>query len=67
MAAVDAKMEEFRVLLVSYGTAASAEEELLGILATGALTPAMMHFLTAILGVPWPLPALTFHVVSKVV
>ncbi|KAK9909067.1 hypothetical protein WJX75_006696 [Coccomyxa subellipsoidea] len=50
MAAVDAKMEEFRVLLVSYGTAASAEEELLGILATGALTPAMMHFLTAILG-----------------
>lgn len=54
MALVDAKMEEFRGLLVSYGSECSPEDQLLAVLATGALTPAMQHFLTAILGVPLP-------------
>ncbi|EIE25305.1 hypothetical protein COCSUDRAFT_46664 [Coccomyxa subellipsoidea C-169] len=50
MALVDAKMEEFRGLLVSYGRECSPEDQLLAALAAGALTPAMQHFLTAILG-----------------
>lgn len=52
MGAVRSKMDEFRALLVSYGSASSAEEELQAVLATGHLTPAMQHFLSSILGLP---------------
>lgn len=50
MAAVEAKMEEFRRMLVSYGSTAAPEEELQAVLATGSLSPATQHFLTTILG-----------------
>ncbi|CAL8460535.1 g64 [Coccomyxa elongata] len=50
MSAVHTKMDEFRAVLVSYGSASSAEVELQAVLATGHFTPAMQHFLSSILG-----------------